>query len=474
MKALAPALMVLLAPACGGPPGVTGAPTRRPAGTGSNVLLVTIDTLRADHLGAYGYARNTSPAIDALARRGTVFEQAYTFWPKTRGSFVMMFTGKLPSQNGYATTHPMLLDFNPTIASVLKDAGYATAAAVDNPNVAAQHGYSKGFDSYRETWQEQALASETDRAAAITADAIRFIGGARADRPFFLWIHYVNPHAPYTPPAPFDAAFLDAASGEGPRLPVVNGFHGGVPQQWAVPGKDRSGFYVAQYDGEIGAADREVGRVLEALRASPSADHTLVVLTSDHGESLGEHDYYFDHGEDLFDPSLRIPLIVVQPGAAAGRRSAELASTLDVFPTILDALKVSYPPDLAGRSLLPVVEGRSGPERSTVFAQNERHLTAVLDARFKLVETPSESGVRRALYDRKVDPGENRDVSRAQPSELQTRGEELDRFRQEADRVTEATRRRIGEAPGPARMTAEACEKLKTLGYVGVAGCESE
>jgi arylsulfatase A-like enzyme len=474
VKAAICALALLAAAACGGAPGAARGPARRPAGTGANVLLVTIDTLRADHLGAYGYARNTSPAIDAFARRGTVFEQAYTFWPKTRGSFVMMFTGKPPSQNGYAKTHPMLLDFNPTIASVLKDAGYDTAAAVDNPNVAAQHGYAKGFDSYRETWQEQGLATETDRAAAITAQAVRFIAGARADRPFFLWIHYVNPHAPYTPPPPFDAAFLDAASSQGPVLPVVSGFHGGVPQQWAVPGKDRSGFYVAQYDGEIAAADREVGRVLDALRASPAADRTLVVLTSDHGESLGEHDYYFDHGEDLFDPSLRIPLIVVQPGAPAGRRSAELASTLDVFPTILDALKVSYPPDLAGTSLLPIVEGRAGPERSHLFAQNERHLTAVLDARFKLVETPSEDRVRRALYDRKADPGENRDVGREQAVELRARGDQLDRFREEAERATEATRRRIGQAPGPARMTAEACEKLKALGYVGVAGCEGE
>jgi arylsulfatase A-like enzyme len=473
LKALAAALALLALAACGD--------ERRPApaaasiaGNGTSVLMVTIDTLRADHLGAYGYGRNTSPAIDALARRGTTFEQAYTYWPKTRGSMVMMFTGKLPSQNGYAKTHPMLLDFNPTIAAVLKQAGYATAAVVDNPNVAAQHGYSKGFDRYRETWEETALATETDRTRAMTADAVRFIAEAGAERPFFLWIHYVNPHAPYTPPPPFDSAFLDGASEGGPRLPLVPGFHGGIPQQWAAPGRDRLGYYVAQYDGEIATVDREVGRVIEALDASGAAARTLVVLTSDHGESLGEHDYYFDHGEDLFDPSLRVPLIIAQPGAPAGVRSASLASTLDVFPTILDAVKVSYPPDLAGRSLLPIVEGRAGAEREHLFAQNERHLAGVVDTRFKLVEAPAGEGVRRALYDRKLDPGEERDASRSQPAARQSHGAELDAFQEQAEREWEATRRRLGETKGPAKMTAEACEKLKTLGYVGVAGCDAQ
>jgi arylsulfatase A-like enzyme len=452
----------------------TAPPPHARAGNGLSVLLVTIDTLRADHLGAYGYGRRTSPAIDALARRGALFEQAYTFWPKTRGSMVMMFTGKLPSQNGYTKTHPMLLDFNPTLAGVLKQAGYATSAVVDNPNVAAQHGYAKGFDRYRETWEEKALATETDRTRAMTADAVRFLRAASAERPFFLWIHYVNPHAPYTPPPPFDTAFLDAASDGGPRLPLVAGFHGGIPQQWAAAGRDRLGYYVAQYDGEIAAVDREVGEVLAALDASGAAGRTLVVLTSDHGESLGEHDYYFDHGADLFDPSLRVPLIVVQPGAPAGIRSAALASTLDVFPTILDAVKVSYPPDLAGRSLLPAVEGRGGPERQRLFARNERNLAGVLDARFKLVEAPAGDGVRRTLYDREHDPGEARDASRAQAAALQRHGAELDLFQRDAEREWEATRRRIGETKGPAKMSAEACEKLKTLGYVGVAGCDTQ
>src|SRR6267378_912183 len=182
--------------------GASSPPSPRPptapprSGNGLSVLFITIDTLRADHLGLYGYRRPTSPHIDALGPRGTVFDRAFTFWPKTRGSFVMMMTGRRPSQNGYSKTHQVLLDFNPTLAAVLKQAGYRTAAVLDNPNLAAQDGYSRGFESYRETWEEPALATETDRARAITDGGIAYLRAAHPDQPFFLWLHYVNPHAP--------------------------------------------------------------------------------------------------------------------------------------------------------------------------------------------------------------------------------------------------------------------------------------
>jgi arylsulfatase A-like enzyme len=430
-----------------------------------SVLLLTIDTLRADHLGVYGYTRNTSRHIDALAREGTVFDYAYTYWPKTRGSFVAMLTGRRDSQTGYSKTHPVLLDFNPTLASVLKGAGYATAAIVDNGNVASAHGYHKGFDTYRETWREKDLATEMDRTRAITEGGIRFLNDAPRDKPFLLWLHYVNPHAPYTPPAPYDAAFVDDEARAGARLPVVTGFHGGIPKQWAVPGQDRLGYYVAQYDGEIAVADEQVGRVLDALRASGHRERTVVVLTSDHGESLGEHGYYFDHGEDLFDPSLRVPLIVSVPGVG-GRRSQALASTLDLVPTILDAVKVSYPPDLAGRSVLGAVRGGdTGWDR--LFARNDRNLTGTFDRRYKAVATPAERGQPRlALYDRSADPGETRDLARTQGDALKEQRQALDAFFARAEREWTRTNGLVGQAAPLAAMPREACESLIALGYV--------
>jgi len=434
------------------------------SGTGLSVLLITIDTLRPDHMGLYGYKRQTTPRIDAFARGATVFDQAFTFWPKTRGSFVMMLTGRRPSQNGYSKRHPVLLDFNPTIASVLKAAGYRTAASVDNPNVAKDLGYASGFDSYRETWEEPALKTEVERAHAITEDGVRFLAAADA-KPFLLWLHYVNPHAPYSPPPPFDTAFTAGAE-TGPRLKLVESFHGGIPKQWAVPGKDRRAWYVAQYDGEIATVDAEVGKVLEALHSSPAREHTLVILTSDHGESLGEHDYFFDHGENLFDPCLRIPLVVAVPGTGAGRRSDVLASTLDLLPTILDAVKVSWPPELAGESLLGATGGGMGPARDRLFAQNERNLSASWDRRFKVVATPLEAGTRYGLFDREADPGETRDVAVAKPAELRPARRELELFLERGDREWGKIQAQLGAARGEGPMSREACEKLRALGYV--------
>jgi arylsulfatase A-like enzyme len=442
-----------------------GAPERaQAAGNRLNVLLITIDTLRADHMSLYGYSRETTPRLDALAKVGVTFDRAYTYWPKTRGSFVAMMTGRLAAGSGYGKTHPLLLDFNPTLAGLLKGAGYDTVAVVDNPNVAASLGYAKGFGRYRETWEEEALPSEVDRARAITEDAVRFLQEARAERPFFLWLHYVNPHAPYTPPSPFDTRFLDEEALRGPAVPAVDGFNGGVSRPWEVPGRGL-GYYVAQYDGEIAVTDAEVGRVLAALELSEVGERTLVILTSDHGESLGEHDYFFDHGQNLYDPSMRIPLVMAGPGLAVGHRSEVLATTLDLVPTVLDAVKVSYPPGLDGRSLLGSGKGRPGPRRPRLFGQNDRNLLA-WDGRFKIVATPTEEGADYALYDRERDPGETRDVGAQVADELRAQREALERFRTRIDAQTARTRRLMHGRSGEERLSPEACEKLRAMGYI--------
>ena len=478
MRRLALAGLALALAGCPGrePPSPRPPSARRAApGNGYNILLITIDTLRADHLGAYGYARSTSPNIDALARAGTLFEQAYTFWPKTRGSFVMMMTGRRPSLNGYSKTHPVILDFNPTLASVLQEAGYETAATVDNANVAAQLGYGKGFASYRETWEEKGLSNEVSRMRAITESGLARLRSARPEKtPWFLWLHYVNPHTPYTPPAPFDRKFLDSSVAQSRRLAVVDGHHGGLPKAWVQSGQDRLGYYVAQYDGEIATVDAEVGRLLEVLQGQKLLERTVVVLTSDHGESLGKHDYYFDHGENLFDPSLAVPLIVAAPGGPAGRRSPVFASTLDVLPTILDAVKVSYPPDLSGQSLLAEVASTgAGPDpgRERLFAQNDRNLSATFDRQHKLVATPQDDGgATLALYERGP-AGETRDVARARPEVLRQARRELETYQERGDREWGPTRSRVQGKPGEGKMSGEACEQLRALGYAGVAGC---
>jgi arylsulfatase A-like enzyme len=435
-------------------------------GSDVNVLLVTIDTLRADHLGMHGYARRTSPRMDDMARRGVVFENAYTYWPKTRGSFAAMMSGKPASRNGYTQRHRVLHGFNVTLAGVLKKAGFATAAAVDNPNVGADVGFAKGFDSFLETWEDEALESEMDRARAITATAVRYLGAAPEGRPFFLWLHYVNPHAPYTPPPPYDEMFLDEQADSGPRLRTVSGFFGGVHSPWAVSGRDRLGYYVAQYDGEIAAVDAEVGRVLDALDDAKLSERTLVVLTSDHGESLGEHDYYFDHGADLHDPCLHVPLVIVPPGGTSAKRVDALASTLDVFPTILDVVKVSFPSDLEGKSLLPLLRGHSS-SRDRLFAENDRGHKGTHDRRFKLVATPVDRlGWKHALFDRVDDPGEEKDVAGSRLAQYKRMRAELDRYLERSEREWLRIQPRVERQPTPPRLSDEACRNLRAIGYV--------
>jgi arylsulfatase A-like enzyme len=193
----------------------------------------------------------------------------------------------------------------------------------------------------------------------------------------------------------------------------------------------------------------------------------MLVLTSDHGESLGEHGYYFDHGEDLFDPCLSIPLIVVVPGAPAGGRADVFASTLDLLPTVLDTVKVSYPPDLAGTSLLPAITGAGMPPRDRLFAQNDRNLSATWTPAFKLVSTPTDSGEGRlALYDLEHDRGETRDVSARRPDDLRVQRRELDLFLERGDKEWAHTRTLLGGVPGAPSLSPEACEKLRALNYV--------
>jgi arylsulfatase A-like enzyme len=205
---------------------------------------------------------------------------------------------------------------------------------------------------------------------------------------------------------------------------------------------------------------------VDALAAAGLSDRTVIVLTSDHGESLGEHGYFFDHGEDLFEPSMAIPLIVTVPGAPAGVRSRALASTLDIVPTLLDLLKVSYPPDLAGVSLLAEAKGQASAARARLFGQNERNLTATWDERYRLVATPVEGGARLALFDRASDPGETRDVSRRDVEAMRTARRELELFQERGDREWARTRPQLEGKAGELPMSEEARERLCALGYV--------
>jgi arylsulfatase A-like enzyme len=212
--------------------------------------------------------------------------------------------------------------------------------------------------------------------------------------------------------------------------------------------------------------DQEVGRLLDALRDDGGLARTVVLVTSDHGESLGEHEYYFDHGEDLFDPSLRVPLIVSAPGGRQGVRNGAFASTLDVMPTLLDAVKVSYPPELAGHSLYPALTGGELPPRERLFAQNDLNLRGTFDRRFKLVATPVGDNDQWGLYDRQADPREVVNVRQRKLEDFRVQRRELDLYFERMEKEWAGTRRLVAGKPGESRITPEACEQLRALGYV--------
>ena len=214
--------------------------------------------------------------------------------------------------------------------------------------------------------------------------------------------------------------------------------------------------------------DAEVGHVLEALEHSAVRDQTLVLLSSDHGESLGEHDYFFDHGENLFDPSLRIPLVLAGPGIERGRaRASSPARSTSCRPA-------RRPEDLLPAGPRGREPARRRPRRAArtpaAAAQNDRNLLAAWDRRFKLVATPNESGSSYALFDRELDPGETRDVGPANADELREERRELELFRERIDAQLVKTRRLLEGRPEGERLSAEACERLKALGYI-VPGC---
>jgi arylsulfatase A-like enzyme len=461
-----PALLLLAR--CDGPSPETA---EAPRNAGINVLLITVDTLRPDHLSAYGYPRKTSPSIDELTAKGVAFDLAFTYWPKTRGSFAAMFTGLYASQHGLTVRERDLPEFNETLAEVFQKAGYRTAAAVDNGNLDSKLGYAQGFETYEETWL-RADTTEIERTEIITRFGEEILAAKDDPRPFFLWLHYVNPHTPYTPPDELWKGFQnDGLVPRGTVLTKVVGFHGGVNRNLETGGARTWGDFVDRYDAEILLADQHVGRVLKSLSGSAHAGKTIVALTSDHGESLGEHDYYFDHGDNLFNPSLRIPLVLSFPGfLPSGERVTAPVSSLDVYPTLLDLAQVAFPtgpPSLQGSSTLPLIRGTKSRLKDFLFFENDRHLTAISNGRLKLVHRPlGEGGSCLELYDMYRDPGESEDRYQGSESYVAPLEAELGSFQTRTIAWQQETTARRSPATADAALSEETRRSLEALGYV--------
>ena len=397
-----------------------------------NLLLVSLDTTRADHLGCYGYAAAQTPRLDALARTGLRFEKATTVVPLTLPAHSSLMTGTFPAWHGVRDNGGFYLgDEQVTLAEVLKDKGYRTGGFIGAFVLDRRWGIAQGFDRYFDEFDLEKFGD------VPSMDAIQRPGSEvvdktlewlRADRerPFFAWVHLYDPHAPYEAPEPYRSRF--------PRTAV------------------------GAYDAEIAATDGQVGRLLDALDLDDRLDETLVVVVGDHGEMLGEHGEQ-THGFFIYEPATHIPLIVSGPGVPARAVSAQVRM-VDVMPTALELLKVAVPKPVQGTSLLPLARG----ENLSLVAHSESwypryhygwsELRAVQDGRFKYIRAP-----RAELYDLESDRREEKDRSKDDVARLDTLARAL---------VEIETRTQSSEAPpGPKAMDAETEERLAALGYVG-------
>lgn len=396
-----------------------------------NVLLVSIDTLRPDHLGSYGYAEAQTPRLDALAAAGVRFAQATTVTPLTLPAHSALLTGTFPGTNGVRDNGGFYLpEEQVTLAEVLRAKGYRTGGFVSAFVLDSRWGIHQGFERYFDNFDlskyEGLGMDAVQRPGAETvAKALDWLGQDRR-RPFFAWVHLYEPHTPYAAPEPYRSRFPAGM--------------------------------VGAYDAEVATADDLVGRLLDGLATDGRLGRTLVAVVGDHGESLGEHREQ-THGFFVYDATVQIPLILSGPSLPA-RTVTDQVRIVDVMPTLLDLLGLPIPPAVQGRSLAPLTRG----ERLDLLALSESwysryhygwsELVAVRDGRYKFVLAP-----RPELYDLLQDPGEADDLSSRDPA----RAAAFERaLRELASRVTSAS-----ASKGPQAVDPETEERLQALGYLG-------
>jgi arylsulfatase A-like enzyme len=453
-----------------------------------NILLITVDTLRADHLSSYGYPRLTSPNIDKLAANGIRFDRPVVQWPKTGPSFASILTSTYPKDNGIVRKIGIRLpDRMRMLGEVLQRAGYATHAVVANGALASDFNFDQGFDSYIETWKLTAESPEIDPngAEVVTQKAQQLIDGLVPGVPFFLWVHYLDPHFPYSPPQPWDEMFQGDEYYD-PNIPIrVNRDRprqqmAGIGFQQMLDDQEEMDFYVARYDAEIAYADASIGELLATLESKQLMENTLTAFTSDHGESLGEHQYFFDHGRFGFQTCLRVPLILNLPGVIPSAVDLNPVELIHLTPTILDiaGLYSSSEEGMQGRSLLPRILKKQAPAETQThgFAEagyelNRKWQRIVVADDWKLVFAQGGAAQRWiagkgnsiALFNLTDDPEELVNLADEHPQQVRRLGQLLSEHwnRDPFDVLVDEGATEVQEEMDP-----ETREQLKGLGYL--------
>lgn len=429
------------------------------------LILITIDTLRADYLGAYGHPRVQTPHLERLASGGQLFRTAIAQSSTTTPSHSSLMSSLyLHDHNVYSNFEA--LGKNPvTIAQVLREQGYDTFAMVNmrhlNPEVS---NLGAGFNTF--------IKSGNMRRAEQSIDEfVKWIDTREGDK-YFAWLHLVDVHTPYRPPPPYDRLYYDGDERD-PHQRSMDNIWGLLPfhmsdhpyfRTWLAGVRDVD-WVIAQYQGAITYVDDQIGRLMDGLEARGLLGSTAMVVTSDHGESLGEHDMYFVH-TGLYDDTVRVPLITYFPGAGrAGVEVHEVVELVDVMPTVLDYLDIESPRAIRGRTLWPLIHGQIEPERIALSEHAGRNLVALRSARYKYIRhlrtrslQPSYPFRRgeEELYDLSRDPGEEHNIASARPDLISM-------FRRE---LKQRRRQSLDMDVGEAELNEDTIAVLKALGYV--------
>ena len=431
---------------------------RRAPETPPNLILISLDTLRADHLGSYGYERPTSPALDAFARDGVLFESVTAPAPWTLPSHASLFTGLYPHTHGVKNYGTKLDPRTPTLASILSARGYRAKAIVNHhvlgPDFGLMHGFAEA--EYVSEWSDGDADTRqlTDRGEEITTKAIDWID--RAKSPFLLFLHYFDVHSDYSARPEYVAMFAKPYAGpiDGSTAQLLEMRADGT----RIDGADLE-HLVALYDAEIRQLDDQLARLLRALDERGLSDRTLIVVTSDHGEELMEHGSVL-HGRTMYQEVIGVPLLVRGPGIPRGTRVAQNVSLTDLLPTLLEVLGAPVPPGVQGRS---VVSYWTEPGRL-----HAEHL-AFAEADWMNAQPDMKRMVRRGrhklhlnrmtdateLYDVVADPHEQADLAAREAERVRELRADLDAFAAGVERPPVAV-------PAP---TGDVLDRLRALGY---------